>query len=125
MLHVLFVHMHVVGHRFFGQMRELCTIGRANRIDAALVRLKIEKLTRSAFVHPFSLPVFEQPFCLEFFYGHVQMFGDALQVFECIGRRHVAAAVGARQAIDLLPHFFIDALCQKVEILRSPKVKEF
>lgn len=118
MLHILFVHMHIIGHWFFGEMRKLRTIGRTNRVDRTQIGLAVEELTRRTFIHPLTLPVLKQPFFLELPDGHVQMFGYPLQVFKRVGRRHVAAAIRTAKAINFLPYFLINDIGKKIEVLR-------
>lgn len=118
MLHILFVHMHVVRHFLFGEMRELRAVLRTNFIDRTFIGLKVKELAGCVHIHPFAFFVFVQPFFFELFYRHPEMLRDALQVFERVGWRHVAAAVGTGQAIRFLPHLPVNGLCKNVKVFR-------
>jgi hypothetical protein len=98
-------------------MWKLRTVGRTNSIDVAHICFTIKKLAGCIFIHPLSFPVLKQPFFSELFNGYVQVFGNALQVFEGVGWRHVAATIRAGKTISFLPYFCIDDICKKVKVL--------
>jgi hypothetical protein len=104
MLNILFVHVHVVYHFLFGKVREFCTISRPDGIDVTHIGLAVQELTGRAAVHPFPLPVFIQPFFPELLNGHIEVFGNALQVFKSVCGSHGATAIGTGQAINLFPN---------------------
>lgn len=116
MLYILLVHMYIIGHGLFGKVWKFRTIGRTYSIDTAQIRFQIKKLARSIFIHPFSLPVFKQPFLLKLLNGHIQMPGNTLQIFEGIGWCHITAAIGTGQAINFCPYLCIYAIGKKIQI---------
>lgn len=118
MLNILFVYMYVIGHGRFGKMGKLSTICRTNCVDRTLICLTIQELAGCTFIHPFALPVLKQPFYFKSLYGHVQMGRNSLQVFNCISRRHITAAIRAGKAINLFPHLTVYLLRHKIKMLR-------
>ena len=107
-LHVLFVHMDIVDHFLLRQMREACTICRADRIDGAHIGYPVEELAGLTAVHPFSFAILVQPFFTELRDRHSEMRSDPLQVLESEGGRHFSAAVRAGEAVHFFPDLFFD-----------------
>jgi hypothetical protein len=110
MLHILFVHVHVVDHFLLRQVWELSAIDGPDCVDGAHIGFPVKELARGAFVHPLPLAVLIQPFFPELLYGHIQVGRDALQILKGVCGRHRAAAIGAGQTICFLPYLFVGNL---------------
>lgn len=110
MLYILAVHMQVIGHRFFGEVRKFSTISRTNGIDAAKIGFQVKELAGSRFVYPFPFPVFQKPFLPEPAQGQTQVPGNSFLVLVGIGRGHVAATVGTGKAVRFFPYFPLNGI---------------
>jgi hypothetical protein len=103
--YILFKYMYVVDRSLACVMRKSCAIAWSHFIDRAFVIGQVQELAWLLAVYPVALPVFAQVFQLEFINGHSDVSGDTHNILPGIGGRHCFAAVGARKAIGLLPHF--------------------
>lgn len=110
------MHMHVVLHFLFGEVRKSCAIYRSDFIDAAHICFEIQKLTRLLYIHPIPPFVFVQVFFFEGIRCGAQMGGDSFDIRWCKGWRHGFAAVGAGEAVHFLPYLFIDFNSESVEL---------
>lgn len=117
-LNVLLMHVHVFHHFLFRKMGKAGTIGGADIIDPAHVGAQVQELAGRAFVQPVTVPVAPQPLFFECGHRHVEMSSNAADIFESIGGRHFAAAIGATQAIHFPPDIFLHFFGQFVQSTR-------
>lgn len=85
-------------------MRKAGTVAGTNSIDAAFVIGQVKELAGLTLVQPIALAIFIQPFFAECIGGHTKMCGYALDICQGVSGRHGLAAIGAGQAIRLLPY---------------------
>lgn len=92
---------------FFGKMRKPRAIGGSYLVYGAHIRLEVEKLAGFRLIHPVAITpsFFPQPFLLKLIHAHIEMRGDAFQVFGRVGWCHRPAAIGAGKTIRFPPHF--------------------
>ena len=110
--------MHVVYHAFFGMMGESGAIPGTNFINAAHIGGKIKELAGPRFVHPIVLTLVQvQIFFPELQPRHVQVSGNARDVFGSKGGRHGLATIRAAKAINLLPYCFVKSNACFVQLL--------
>src|SRR5688572_1765007 len=102
------MHVNVIRHFLFSEMRKFCAICWTHFVDTALVVVAIKKLAGAAFVHPVAgRPLFVQPFFFEGFYRHSKMSRYTLHVLKSKCWRHCPATIRTCKAIGLGPNFFV------------------
>ena len=100
------MHMHIVGHFLFGEMRESCAIIRADSVYAAHIGRQVEELAWLLPVHPVLIFfIEEQPFLFKLLRRHIEMRRYTPDIFSIKSRAHGFAAIGAAKAICFLPYF--------------------
>jgi len=98
-----------------GKMRETRTVRGPDRINTALIRLQIQKLTGQLFIDSIFITVFHQPLLIKLLGRLAKMSGNAPDIRLTERRRHFLTAVGTGKAIHLLPNFFFYRNRQKID----------
>jgi len=106
--HVLVVYVYIILHLLAGEVGEARAVQGTHRVDAAHIIGEIEELAWLLDVHPITRAVLIEIFGFELRYCHAQMFGNAPQVFGRVGGAHGLAAVGATEAVGLVPYLLVN-----------------
>ena len=117
--HILVVHVYIIFHLLFRQVRKSGAVNGPYCIDAAHIGLKIQELAGLFHIHPVADLIQVQVFLFEFIHRHVEVGGDADEVFFGKSGAHRFAAVGTGEAIHILPNFFVDLFGHGVQLARG------
>lgn len=107
-VNILLVEMRIIRPSLEAKVRKAGTIRGPYGVDGAFVGFQVEELAGLFFIHPVLGRVLLQPFFGEFLGGLLKVGGNPFDISSRKSRCHFLAAVGAGQAIHILPYLFFN-----------------
>ncbi len=104
-LNILLMHVHIIHHLAFWQMRKAGTIGGPDLVNRTFIILKIQELAGFCFIKHIAGTISAKPLFGELPGRLSEVFGDTYNIGPGKGRAHRFTAIGTGKTIYFFPNF--------------------